>query len=229
MMNRSILFIAVAVLAIAGGSTAVAQPEIKSATYTITQVRQYHIQVVRIIGRSLTVDVEGIGRRKFQVPRDFTFDIDGEAMTLNQLRPGQKLRAYVTERETGELFLMQDETSTDGVMGETVTDEEPAPEDSPTDPFADPSTDTSADDSAPEAPQPAPEPRPEPDSAAVSAPEPDDRLAQVSFESPATESPPAQLPATAGNSGWMAVAGGALVIAGFGVGWHRRNERRPSA
>lgn len=100
-----------------------AQPEVKSATYTITQVNKYNIQVVRVAGRSLTVDVEGYGRRRFQVPFDFTFDIDGKKTTLNQLREGQKLRAYVTEVKTGELMLLQDENSTDGILQDEETDE----------------------------------------------------------------------------------------------------------
>ena len=97
-----------------------AQPEIKSANFTITKVHQYNIQVVRIAGRNLIVDVEDFGRRRFQVPRDFTFEIDGKPQTLNQLVPGQRLRAYVTETESGELMLVQNSESTEGVMGEQI-------------------------------------------------------------------------------------------------------------
>lgn len=97
--------------------------EPQTATYSITKVHRYDMQVVRIAGQGLTVDIEGHGRRRFQIPHDFTFDIDGETQTLRQLRPGQKLRAYVTRIETGELMLVQDEGSAEeGVVGETVDD-----------------------------------------------------------------------------------------------------------
>ena len=217
-MNKSILSIVVISLAIVASNSAVAQPEIKSATYTITQVKQYNLQVVRIVGRSLTVDVEGFGRRRFQVPRDFTFDIDGESMTLNQIVPGQKLRAYVTETEKGELLLVQDEGSTVGVVGESVNDDavdgttEAAPE-------AEPEELTFPPEEAepPKTPEPAEAPQP------AEAPEPpvDDTLADASFESP-----PAELPATAEHRGWMAVVGGTLVVAGLGLGWFRRSTHR---
>lgn len=121
-MNKLVLMLLLS-CALLAPACLLAQSEVKSATYTITQVHQYNIEVVRIAGRQLTVNVEGFGRRRFQVPRDFTFDIDGEKLTLNQLRSGQKLRAYVTEVETGELMLLQDEKSTDGVLQDAETDE----------------------------------------------------------------------------------------------------------
>ena len=119
------LFGAALILAMSG---AVAQPEIKSASYKITKVHRYEAQVVRIAGQGLTVDIEGFGRRRFQVPHDFTFEIDDEQQSLRQLIPGQRLRVYVTRVETGELLLMQDEAATDGVVGEEVGSEEAAEE-----------------------------------------------------------------------------------------------------
>ncbi len=104
------------------GAVSADPPEIKSATYKITKVYRYDIQVVRIAGQFLTVDIEDYGRRRFHVPRDFTFEIENEKRTLNQLRTGMRLHAYVTEVDTGELMLVQDEASTDGVIGESVED-----------------------------------------------------------------------------------------------------------
>lgn len=207
-MNRAILSMLVGFLAMVSGAAAWAQPEIKAATYTITEVKQYNVQVVRISGQSLTVDVEGVGRRRFHMPRGFTFDIDGEARTLNQILPGQKLRAYVTETETGELLLVQDDDSTEGVVGETVTAAEDALAES-----------QSAEAPPAETQSPEVAPAAEADDAeAQEAPE-EDVLADTSFESP-----PTQLPTTADNRGWMAILGGALLLAGLGVGWFRRRE-----
>jgi hypothetical protein len=104
------------------------QPEVKSATYTISQVDRYNLQVVRISGRSITVDIEGIGRRRFDVPRDFVFQIDGQDQRLNQLRPGQRLHAYVTHTETGELMLVEHSQAPDGVVADTVPQEDTAQE-----------------------------------------------------------------------------------------------------
>ena len=125
MIKRSInhLTVVLLVLGLSLPCTLPAQTDAKTATYTITEVRRYNIEVVRIAGQGLTVDVEGFGRRRFQVPRGFTFDIDGKQLTLNQLRTGQKLRAYVTQVETGELMLLQDEQSTEGVLQDTETEE----------------------------------------------------------------------------------------------------------
>ena len=97
-----------------------AEEELLSTTYTITQVYRYDLQVVRIHGRSLTVDIEGQGRRRFDVPRDFTFEIDGQDLTVGQLKPGMRLRAYVTQTERGELILLKDENSDQGVAGEVL-------------------------------------------------------------------------------------------------------------
>lgn len=110
--------------------TVFSQTETPSANITITQVYRYDMQVVRISGQWLTVDIEGFGRKRFRVPRDFTFDIDGEKHMLNQLRSGQRLRAYVTQTKTGDLFLMEEERSGEGIMAESVPaedrDKEPA-------------------------------------------------------------------------------------------------------
>ncbi len=100
--------------------TVLSQTENPSANITITQVYRYDMQVVRISGQWLTVDIEGFGRKRFRVPRDFTFDIDGEKHILNQLRTGQRLRAYVTQTKTGDLFLLEEEHSGEGVMAESV-------------------------------------------------------------------------------------------------------------
>lgn len=226
-MNRAILSMAVGVLAMVSGTAAWAQPEIKAATYTITEVKQYNVQVVRISGQSLTVDVEGVGRRRFHMPRGFTFDIDGEAKTLNQILPGQKLRAYVTETETGELLLVQDDESTEGVVGETVTADDDAlaeaqsaegesaesanSEDAPEENTAEENTaeETAAEENVAEAHVA--------EERVAEASEADDVLTGTSFESPPTE-----LPTTADNRGWMAILGGALLLAGLGVGWFRR-------
>ena len=202
-MNKAILSMAVGLLALVSGGAAWAQPEIKAATYTITEVKQYNVQVVRISGQSLTVDVEGVGRRRFDMPRGFTFDIDGEAKTLNQILPGQKLRVYVTETETGELLLVQDDEATEGVVGETVTE---------------------ADDALAEQDESIEAQSPEPESveAAPAQTEPEETVENEVLTDTSFESPPTALPTTAGNRGWIAILGGALLLAGLGVGWFRR-------
>lgn len=126
-MNRiAIAFgAALAVLATAGA----AEPEFKSATYKITKVHRYEAQVVRIAGQGLTLDIEGFGRRRYQVPHDFTFEIEDQQVPLRQLVPGQRLRIYITQVESGELLLMQDEVAADGIAGEDVGSEDGGSED----------------------------------------------------------------------------------------------------
>jgi hypothetical protein len=89
-------------------------------------VHRYEVRVVRIAGQGLTLDIEGFGRRRYQVPHDFTFEIDDEQLSLRQLVPGRRLRIYVTQVESGELLLMQNQQAADGVTGEKVGSEEPA-------------------------------------------------------------------------------------------------------
>jgi len=213
-MNRVILSMLVGFLALVTGASAWAQPEIKAATYTITEVKQYNVQVVRINGQSLTVDVEGVGRRRFHMPRGFTFDIDGETKTLNQILPGQKLRAYVTETETGELLLVQDDEATEGVVGETVT----AADDALAEAQAAEAQAAEAQAAEAQAAEAQAAEAATAEDASEETPE-QDVLSGASFESP-----PTALPATADNRGWIAILGGALLLAGLGVGWLRRRE-----
>jgi len=223
-MNRVILSMLVGFLALVTGASAWAQPEIKAATYTITEVKQYNVQVVRINGQSLTVDVEGVGRRRFHMPRGFTFDIDGETKTLNQILPGQKLRAYVTETETGELLLVQDDEATEGVVGETVTAaddalaEAQAAEAQAAEAQAAEAQAAEAQAAEAQAAEAQAAEAATAEDASEETPE-QDVLSGASFESP-----PTALPATADNRGWIAILGGALLLAGLGVGWLRRRE-----
>jgi len=181
-MRNPLLIIAI-VLFIGVPHAVFAQPEIKSATYSVTEVYQYNFQVVRISGRSMTVDIEDFGRRRFDVPRDFTFEIDGEDKTLNQLLPGQRLRAYVTHTETGELMLVQDGETTVGVLAESVDDTE---------------MNAAADPVVPAA----------------------------AMEEPEQEPAPTELPKTAGQVGWLLLAGFVLILSSV-LSARRRQRSSP--
>ncbi len=58
-------------------------------------------KVLRISGRWIWVDIENEGRKRFRVPHEFRFMIDGEPVGLDQIVVGQHLRAYITHTENG--------------------------------------------------------------------------------------------------------------------------------
>lgn len=82
--SRSVMMVALALLALGLASSVVAQDEevfveIKKGT------------VVNVVARTLIVDVEGEGIKSVVVPSDFTFNLDGEEVGLEKIRPGMTL------------------------------------------------------------------------------------------------------------------------------------------
>ena len=61
----------------------------------------YNMEVIKVTGQKLTVRIDGMGRRTFQVPKDFKFYIEGRPVGVARLGPRQKLTAYIVRTPTG--------------------------------------------------------------------------------------------------------------------------------
>ncbi len=85
----------------------VSAQDVAAVEVTETTVETKHFEVLRISGRWMWVDIEGEGRKRFRVPHEFRFLIDGEPVALDQIVVGQKLNAYITHTETGWILLSE--------------------------------------------------------------------------------------------------------------------------
>jgi hypothetical protein len=58
--------------------------------------------VVRVLGRNLFVQMADGRYKKFAVPQGFRFDVNGQKLSVDQLRPGMQISAtIVSEKEVG--------------------------------------------------------------------------------------------------------------------------------
>lgn len=141
-MQAAVLALAVAVLLIASTGSVVAQ----EGTTTVEIQRG---EVVRVIGNSLYVKVEGEkGVRKVAVPQGTTFNVGGQELTLEQLRPGMNVERTKVTTTSGTVFVSDEEMQKDM----TVTQKQPPPQPRRTPP-----------------PPPPPPPKPAPKPAALPA------------------------------------------------------------
>lgn len=106
--------------------------DIAAVEVTETTVETKHFEVLRISGRWMWVDIEGEGRKRFRVPHEFRFLIDGESVALDQIVVGQKLNAYITNTETGWILLSEpggvEAVEEAEVVEEVAPEPEPEPE-----------------------------------------------------------------------------------------------------
>ena len=98
------LFFAAALAALAFTGVPVTQAQ--GFDWVQKDIDVYDMRVLRVGTGRMTVQIDGIGRRSFNVPREFRFYIDGKPTRLAALDVGQPLRAYVTRSESGELQLV---------------------------------------------------------------------------------------------------------------------------
>jgi hypothetical protein len=76
--------------------------------------------VVKVIGRTLLVQMADGTYRKFEVPKGFRFDVDGKKLGVHELSPGMKLSAtIVSEKKVG--------TMTAAEIRAEVSEPKPAP------------------------------------------------------------------------------------------------------
>lgn len=65
------------------------------------------LQVLRISDRWIWLDAAAYGWKRFKIPDDFSFIIDSEAVSLDDIVVGQRLDVYITRTETGWVLLSE--------------------------------------------------------------------------------------------------------------------------
>jgi hypothetical protein len=100
-----------------------------------TEIKRISGEVVNVRSNLLTLrHDDGTGRESYRIPRGASITIGGQQIRLQDLQPGQKIRVYYRETETGRVIVMSppEETETLIIVEEPEVDVvEPAPEPMP--------------------------------------------------------------------------------------------------
>jgi hypothetical protein len=120
-MIRKIMIAALGALTLGAALPASAQEAVRVVDQEIERAA---LEVVQVRGNLLTARREGVaGRQAYRIPFDVPISVDGEEMRLQDLKPGQKVRLYVTRTEEGWVIV----NPADVTVEEEVVVVEPAP------------------------------------------------------------------------------------------------------
>jgi hypothetical protein len=104
--------------------SAASAQEAEVVTVTQTEVKRIAGEVVEVRSNLLTLRADdGSGRAAYRIPRGASISVAGQQTRLQDLQPGQKIRIYYRETETGRVIVLSPPEETEVV---TVI-EEPAP------------------------------------------------------------------------------------------------------
>jgi uncharacterized protein (DUF58 family) len=88
------------------------------------EIERAALEVVQVRGNLLTARREGVaGREVYRIPFDVPITVEGQEVDLKDLKPGQKVRLYVTRTEEGWVIV----NPADVIVEEDVVVVEPAP------------------------------------------------------------------------------------------------------
>lgn len=103
-------------------------------TVTQTEVKRIAGEVVDVRSNLLTLRADdGSGRSSYRIPRGASISVAGVQTRLQDLQPGQKIRIYYRETETGRVIVLSppEETEVVTVIEEPAPPPPPAPEPPP--------------------------------------------------------------------------------------------------
>ncbi len=88
-----------------------------------TEIKRISGEVVNVRSNLLTLrHDDGSGRQAYRIPRGASITIRGEQIRLQDLQPGQRIRVYYRETETGRVIVMSPPEETETLI---VVEEEP--------------------------------------------------------------------------------------------------------
>jgi len=90
--------IAACLLSLAVAPAALAQATATSATESVTTTHQVKGGVVTAVDGNTVVVNEVDGLHEYTLPDGFKFDLDGQPVTVDQLKPGMKVGALITDK-----------------------------------------------------------------------------------------------------------------------------------
>ena len=106
MFNRKFMLAFVAAAGIFGAQFAAAQDPAVVVVQQ-TEIKRISGEVVNVRSNLLTLrHDDGSGRMAYRIPRGASITIAGELIRLQDLQPGQKIRVYYRETETGRVIVM---------------------------------------------------------------------------------------------------------------------------
>lgn len=133
MLRKTVAAILGGILVMAWGVVAAQQAEV--VTVTQTEVKRIAGEVVEVRSNLLTLRADdGSGRAAYRIPRGASISVAGVQTRLQDLQPGQKIRIYYRETETGRVIVLSPPEETEIV---TIVEEvappppPPAPEPPP--------------------------------------------------------------------------------------------------
>lgn len=115
------------------GWSAVSAQQAEVVTVTQTEVKRIAGEVVNVRSNLLTLRADdGSGRSSYRIPRGASISVAGVQTRMQDLQPGQKIRIYYRETETGRVIVLSPPEETEVVtVVEEVAPPPPAPEPPP--------------------------------------------------------------------------------------------------
>jgi hypothetical protein len=135
MLRKTVTAILGGVFVMAWGVVAAQQAEV--VTVTQTEVKRIAGEVVEVRSNLLTLRADdGSGRAAYRIPRGASISVAGVQTRLQDLQPGQKIRIYYRETETGRVIVLSPPEETEVVTIVEEVEMEPAPPPAPEPPPA---------------------------------------------------------------------------------------------
>jgi hypothetical protein len=114
-------------LVAAGGALALTPVTAQTGDVVVvqqTEIKRISGEVVNVRSNLLTLrHDDGSGRQAYRIPRGASITIRGEQIRLQDLQPGQQIRVYYRETETGRVIVMSPPEETETLI--VVEEEEP--------------------------------------------------------------------------------------------------------
>ncbi len=127
MLRNTVAAVLGGIFVLAWGAVSAQQAEV--VTVTQTEIKRIAGEVVEVRSNLLTLRADdGSGRSAYRIPRGASISVAGVQTRLQDLQPGQKIRIYYRETETGRVIVLSPPEETEVVtMVEEVEVMEPPP------------------------------------------------------------------------------------------------------
>ena len=132
MLRNTVAAVLGGIFVLAWGAVSAQQAEV--VTVTQTEIKRIAGEVVEVRSNLLTLRADdGSGRSAYRIPRGASISVAGVQTRLQDLQPGQKIRIYYRETETGRVIVLSppEETEIVTVIEEVAPPPPPAPEPPP--------------------------------------------------------------------------------------------------
>ena len=114
MLRNTVAAVLGGIFILAWGAVSAQQAEV--VTVTQTEIKRIAGEVVEVRSNLLTLRADdGSGRSSYRIPRGASISVAGVQTRLQDLQPGQKIRIYYRETETGRVIVLSPPEETEVV------------------------------------------------------------------------------------------------------------------